>query len=469
MYYPAQTSLIPVSVALARFVEGHGLTTATYPYWYLGAPLHFLTGPVTPGLLVLLHKAIPSLSYFDWSYWLLFVSFVGGAVGWGMLVFRLSGSRIKGWLSAGLFFFLPWKWLFALTMAETSYVIGLNLTPWVLLAMWIYLVQKQVRWLIVSIFMNWLFLLVNTSVLPSLLVGVSGLVLTAALGMGKGKTRWLVRARKIGFRLAGIILAALCLTVFWYPVSYWKTVILNPSIGGASIPVIVWRLFDQSRIIIPAILAVAVVNFFPKRLTRGDVFAWTWGLTFAFLAVFRFLANPYFWQDYSSWFFEFEVGGALLIASVGWRWGSGIAVLSLAATLFFYNILGRPALISTRPPQTIESLGVLERMAGKKRVFLSGSGVFWANAFFDLNQVRGGRDEAATNPIWREGSYEIREGSSPESTKKWLDDLGVAYVLVHTEGSAEYYHDFKNLDKWPKVGEKVYAKNGDVIYRISGD
>ena len=53
--FPTQTSLIPIGVALARFLGERGLTafSSNYPYWYLGTtPFRFLTGPVVPILNV---------------------------------------------------------------------------------------------------------------------------------------------------------------------------------------------------------------------------------------------------------------------------------------------------------------------------------------------------------------------------------------------------------------------------------
>lgn len=50
--YPPQTSLMPVQVALARFLEQGGDIFVNYPYWYLGTtPFRYLTGPIPPSVL----------------------------------------------------------------------------------------------------------------------------------------------------------------------------------------------------------------------------------------------------------------------------------------------------------------------------------------------------------------------------------------------------------------------------------
>ncbi len=46
------------------------------------------------------------------------------------------------------------------------------------------------------------------------------------------------------------------------------------------------------------------------------------------------------------------------------------------------------------------------------------------------------------------GAYQIREGDDPDLLKDWLAALGVSRVLVHEEGSQEYFHDFKNTTRF---------------------
>ena len=94
MMYPAQTSFIPVIVAIVRFTEEHGFG-GLYPFWYLGStPVKYLTGPVVPSLLTALHKVLGGVSLFDLSFFLILTSFLVSSVGWGMLAWQLSGRRI---------------------------------------------------------------------------------------------------------------------------------------------------------------------------------------------------------------------------------------------------------------------------------------------------------------------------------------------------------------------------------------
>jgi len=105
-----------------------------------------------------------------------------------------------------------------------------------------------------------------------------------------------------------------------------------------------------------------------------------------------------------------------------------------------------------------------------ERVFLSGSTAFWLNSFFDIPQVRGGRDEASIHPAWRQAVWEIREGTDPEKSEEWLKELGVSYLVVHTQESEELYHDFTYPDKFEAASslKKVFSEKGDIIYQVEG-
>jgi len=101
------------------------------------------------------------------------------------------------------------------------------------------------------------------------------------------------------------------------------------------------------------------------------------------------------------------------------------------------------------------------------KALLSGTTTFWLNAFFDIPQVRGGKDEVSVHPTWREAVWEIREGIEPEKSVKWLKDLDISYLVVHIEDSEEFYHDFKHPEKFENAFglEKIYDEEGDRIYR----
>ncbi len=496
--FPSQTSLIPITIAITRFLEVNGLNSffGNYPYWYLGVPTRFLSGPVMPLILFIVHKLVPTVSLFSITIYFVLLSFLVGAVGWGILVYKIKNLKIKvkndkskckiiSSLVAILLLILPWRYLSALALSEASIILAKNLLPLALLAFWNYLTDKNVKTTIISLITISLLLLINSSILPILVVGISALVLAKAFN--KGKVRKLEKYLKPSLL---ILIAGLLVPTFWYGPSYWYVILTNPSIGGAPGFKAILRVIDLLRYGAPLFLAVIAVYSSGKIKSRISVFTLTWTFTFLFLTIFRFIGDPDFWQDWTAWLFELEIGVALvasqLIVTLKRAKNSQFSILNFQlfdrrilliaililipflTTNYVYGLLHKPKLISKTIPEGVRSLEKLAEVAGNKRVFLSGSTVFWANALYDLNQVRGGHDQVATHPFWDHAAFQLREGSSPELAGAWLKTLGVQYVLVHSPLSLEAYHDFKNVDKWKEVGEIVWEEQGDIVMKIPG-
>jgi len=468
--YPAQTSLIPATVAIARFLEINGLSSffRTYPYWYLGTtPLRFLTGPVVPLLITGIHKALPGVSLFSISIYLIWLSFFLGALGWGILVKQISKNKTLGIVVTILFLLLPWRYFTSLAFDETSFIISRNFLPYALIAVW-QLLKKESRksFFLATLTVSFL-LLINTSILSILIVGMSALILTASFKKGKIK-----KVSKYIKPLLIVLVSSLILVTFWYTPTFWWTILVNPSIGGAPGFKVIFRILDLLKTSVPLILALLTVYFSGKIKNRFAIFSLTWVFTFLFLTVFRFIGDPDFWQDWTSWFYELEIGIALLIGIFLTRKRYFVSLilftLPFLLSFYIYDLLGRPKLISDSIPEGVRSLEKLTEIAGEEKVFLSGSTVFWANALYDLHQVRGGRDQVAIHPAWDVVAYELREGVNSESAKKQLKELDVSFVLVHGPDSTEYYHDFKNIEKWDEVGKRIWEGEGDIIYEING-
>ncbi|OGM15651.1 hypothetical protein A2V56_01980 [Candidatus Woesebacteria bacterium RBG_19FT_COMBO_42_9] len=490
--FPSQTSLIPVAVAVSRYleklVESNGwlairsFNEGWYPYWYLGLPAKYLLGPVVPMLLVLLHKLFPQVSLFSLSFILITFSFIVGAIGWGELAGKISGNRIIGVFVSIAALILPWRYLSSLALEETTFIVARNLLPWVLFMIYVYLTESTRRKLIVVLLALSLLFLVNTSILPILIVGAGSVILAASYSAGQeGKSGKLKGIWGYSKKFLKALILSLVVVTLWYTPGYWSTVLFNPSIGGASAGKVILRIFEILRNGLPFLLAIVSVFFSGKLKSRITVFTLTWLLTFLFLSVFRLLGDPDFWQDWSSWFYELEIGIGFLMAQVAYslirknehRYSVKIYIVILILFLSpywlsfrIYNTLGKPALISQSIPQGVYALTKLSEIAGEKRVFLSGSTVFWANALYDLNQVRGGQDKVAINPYWDHAAYQIREGESGELASVWLQSLGITYALVHTPKSYEYYHDFVNLSKWKDVGKVIWQDKGDIILEM---
>jgi hypothetical protein len=455
--FPTQTSLIPIGVALARFLGERGLTafSSNYPYWYLGTtPFRFLTGPVVPILNVLIRK-VTGASYFDIMTILVLVSCLISALGWALLTAKIKEEKLNS--SSFIVYFLlfvvlPYKYLNGLALAEPSAFIAGTLIPFVLLAN-----RKNSYWGALGVAAV---LLVSTNVLPVLLTGLIILSLTGA-HVGTKLKKWKKPLKKtliifgIGFILA----------TFYYTPAFWLTILVNPSIGGAPGAKAILSLLGMARNMIPVLLALIVIYFSEKIKDRINFFGWTWILVFSFLTFWRALGNINFWMDWTSWFSEIEIGIGILIAA-DFKNLRRLYLLTLPflASLFIFRALGSPVLITNSPPLETETTAKLAETAGEKLVFTSGTGVFWLIAFYNTPQVRGGRDEVSTNSKWLPISYTLRESTDVNAISKGLNDLNIRYVLVNSEDSPDYYHDFKNIYLWDGIGKAVWQGSGDTIY-----
>jgi hypothetical protein len=456
--YPTQTSLIPVSVALARFLGERGFSafTSNYPYWYLGTtPYRYLTGPVIPILTVLIKNIASVATYFDISIVMIVLSCLISALGWTLFVARIKQEKLN--LSSFavyflLFVVLPWKYMNGLAISEPSAFIAEMLIPFVLLA-----VTKNRYLGIVAVAV---ILLVSTNVLPVLITGVVILALSASFTDGRLK-KWKIPVKRnliiLGF---GFSLATL-----YYTPGFWLTILINPSVGGAPGAKAILSLFGMARNMIPVLLALIVVYFSKKIADKINFFGWSWILVFVFLTLWRALGNINFWMDWISWFGEIEVGIVILIAA-NLKKINRMLLLALPffASFLVFRAIGFPLLITNQPSAEVKSVAKLVGLSGNKLVFTSGMGVFWLNAFYNTPQVRGGRDEVAVDPDWLKLSYIFRESADVKAVSKGLGDLGVRYILVNSTGSPDYYHDFKNSYLWDTIGKVVWQGPGDTIY-----
>jgi len=458
--YPTQTSLIPVAVALVRFLgeKGSVAFTSHYPYWYLGTtPYRYLTGPIIPILAVLVKNMMFNVTYFDIMIWFVIISCLFSSAGWSILISKIKNEKVKStnfFVYFLLFTVLPYKYLNGLALAEPSAFIAEMLIPFVLLAN---LKNKYLGITAVA-----LILLISTNVLPVLLVGIIILTLSGSFIDGKLR-KW---KKPLNNSLA--ILAIGCLiATFYYTPTFWLTILINPSIGGAPGIKAILSLLGMARNMIPILLALIVIYFSKKIKDKINFFGYTWILVFSFLTLWRALGNINFWMDWTSWFTEIEIGVGILIATDFKNLRRlFLLILPFLASYLIFKALGSPILITKSLPAEVKSVEKLSEVAGNNLIFTSGTGVFWLNAFYNTPQVRGGRDEVSTNSKWLPISYTLRESIDEKAISAGLNDLNIHYILVNSEDSSDYYHDFKNVTNWFTIGNKIYEDNGDIILKI---
>ena len=485
MVYPAQTSLMPIHVALARFLTQDGGVLAKYPYWYLGTtPIRYLTGPILPAALIILQR-FSSLNMFEIFLCLVSFSFPLGASGVYLLVRDLKGSRLSAFLTAVFYFFGPII-PFLFRFSSGLYLITFTFLPFILVGYLRFLRKRTQKLFVLLLLMVSFVILLDSMIVPSLIIGMVAIFIA--------KVGW----RKTEERLRQslwLIFGSFLLTTLWYTPGYWLTLLGAPSLAGKGLAgVIAWLLK-----LLPTALAFGVAifsgKFFKKRNLLRD-FCFYWLFIFGFLTLFRFLSDPDFWLDWIAYGIELQFGLAILGGLLLGRWLKRVEkkpvhrawryqvlmsrrtvtlVLVLVIVGTAWMITFNSYVVATLQPNVEETV---EYKLGKylseiakpgDRVFLSGTSTFWLNAFFDIPQVRGGVDQASTDPNWRKATWELREGTNPEKSVKWLKDLDVSYLVVHTDESKEFYHDFTYQEKFEKAEglEKIYDESGDRIYRVA--
>jgi hypothetical protein len=282
----------------------------------------------------------------------------------------------------------------------------------------------------------------------------------------------------------------------WYSPSYWWQILWAPSFAGKPL----FKVIGQLGQLLPLSLAIGLAVFSGKnrivnRQSAVVKFCFYWLFIFGFLSLVRFISDPDFWLDWSAYGLEIQLGlavfGGLLLNrfQIAKRHSQGVAqaqhhlrdsgwrvifitVYCLLFTVVFKNrVLGTLQKNITKSVEYKIGQSLSKTLKPGERVFLSGSSVFWLNAFFDIHQMRGGVDRAAVHPTWRKAAWEIREGKKAEKTLKWLKDLNVSWLVVHGESSKEFYHDFKYPEKFEGIKglNKVYDKAGDRIYKLENN
>ncbi len=562
--YPAQTSFIPLTVALVKFVVEGGSVWGNYPYWYLGeVPFRYLTGPVVPVLILGFHTIFNGFSLFDWSFVLMAVAWIVAAFGWGFLAWQLSGCKKIGVLVGILSLVSPWHIVSSLALSEVSAVLASSIGPWVLVSFISSVHQLKKRsakhnldsdpsnsaslkpphttnleltrpetWVRSVMFLNWFTSLTFVSIVLFAILLLTNTIASIPTILGLGILSFVLYKHPTeGLKKAGmVVLLGGLLTLWWYDPSYWLKILFAPSFGGKSMVGSLLYVVDMARTLLPVALAFIVVVWKVKPKNNFEKFAFLWLGSFIGLTLVRFVSNIHFWLDWTSWFGEIEVGLALVfvgfVSKNALLFGHSLgrdqrSVVGLHAVQVSQNseitpsrttlprvypeidrrAAGTPSVLATRkvafiaicllvgswflayanldfwlPRRNIENT-VEWQVADKLReivkpnesVFLSGTSAFWLNAFIDVRQVRGGADQVGLRPDLAKAVWEVRMGSDGQKSVGDLKRLGVNYLVVHSNYSKEFYHDFENPGKFEGLItlKKVYDENGDIIYQIN--
>jgi hypothetical protein len=100
------------------------------------------------------------------------------------------------------------------------------------------------------------------------------------------------------------------------------------------------------------------------------------------------------------------------------------------------------------------------------RVYATGSPAFWLDVFSNVEQIRGGSDQGATNKWWAAVTYQINNGSNVGVSILWAKALNVKYIVVVFPNASTAFHDYARPDEFKSVLPLRFYYEGFGIYEI---
>ncbi len=511
---PANIGSIEVSyVSMARFLVDFGYKTWA-PFWYFGFPFHLFYTPLLPFLEAILHNALgwhlweayrfitgfayilAPISVFILG-WVLSERFIGGFVS-GILYsvvptlyyFILPGTRdsVYGEVAADRFsatFWDPRRFTILIRWGEGPHTLSLVFLPLVGALFMLSLKRRKF----------WLLVLASLFFVLTALSNALGMLGAVILALSIAFVHF-ARESKDHIRTATwtvlLLVMGLGLASFWYNLSF----IMNFFAEGGGAASIYLSLFPWGWLAFA--LAVVILYFVTGKLLKDWGFASSliWFLALFFVVyVFYSSAPPelsnqriellpqalrYITQVDLAFSVLVGVTIAWALKFIGRRFllverilSLILAGVSLYAFIYIqpflttsYNVSNTVVDLSQTREETIATL--LEKNVDPikgERVFLPGNYGFYLNWFTNVWQHRGGLFQAATHPWPDHVHYQMANGQDSDISRYWLKAINAKYIVIPTPESQELYKEIKNQERFEDF-EKVYEKNGDIIYRV---
>ena len=482
--------------AKARFVAADPNPWGWNPYSYCGLPMQFVYLPFVPYAAALVGWVLSLGPYLGYkllvavltclapaSVYLLARHFTGSR--WWALAPALTYTlysplyglistldKDRGWAQ------LPWRIQVLFKYGEGPHNVGLALTPLALLALW----RAATGAGFLSIFIAAVLLaaVTLTNWISALALAFLCLLLLLAARGAPDVSRFSLRR---ALASAGLGYLLVC---FWLTPTFIQTTVLNWRLDAYNYKVLVTQRLLLAGILAGALLLRLVLwrlraSFYPAFLTLGTFF-------FGWVA---FIFYRWRWDtipESHRYAIEFEL--LLMLAVFEWmrravrsRSRARMAVAGAALLVVLcadlryawkYWVQGWERWRVIPSEQTIEYklANWLEDRQPRGRVLLSGGMRFRVATHADLFRVGGTFETGLQNRAPVHMAYWIRTGGASPPDRHTADSLlmlkalGVEYVVVHGEGSREFYRDYKNPSMFEGALEKVYAEAGDTIYRV---
>ncbi len=477
-------------IGIARYAMHHWRDLTWFPLWYGGIPYQ----NTYPPLLHLSVAALATVSGMTAAHSYHFVTALAyclGPVSLFALALRWSGSRWTAF-AAGLIYstlsFSAWilpairadlgsalypRRLQALALyGEGPHVTSLMLLPLALLAIDFAVERRRSPYLLLASVAVATVALTNWFGAVSLAVAI-GCYLLAKAGAKNSMGSAVLWTALIGA-------CAYLLAMPWVPPS----TILVTQVNAKTVEGLFLNVFTALPARAAAIAAALVaVKFALRRLAFGlqfaILFAFAMGVVTIVAVLWQFHILPQAWR----YQLEMEMAFALTIALAGQallkrRRAATIALVVLVAALvipirrdrnYARNFLLRTIDI-TSTTEWKTSQWYNQHWSGE-RVMAAGSTQFWLTAFSDVPELAGGYDPGRLEMANAIAMYELYsdDGAQGHETKYsllWLKALGVQAAGVTGPGSGEFFHPFKNWQKYEGALPVLWRDGDNVIYRV---
>jgi len=473
-------------IAIARWYLEHFHELGWFPLWYTGIPVENAYQPIQPVLVALtawLLDITPGLAYHAFTAF----AYALAPVTLYWLAVTLSRDR---WLSfaAALAYSLvspvtlltplliadvgdplgPKRLHSLVTYADSPHVVALALLPSALVAFHHAMRKRSVP----------RFVLAAAAVAAVVLTNwIAAVTLAFAIGSYMLATIDRDWVRSVPYA-AGIGVLAYGLAYRWIPPSTIADVSRNSVYLGGHFPITWVQLALASGLLAVAIVSVALLRSRGAgQLLRFAVpfLVFTSGVT-----AIWFWFGGYVVPQPSRYHLEADIAFVLVGTFVC---GAGVrrlrrryrivmttALCAVALYQLVHNrsyVAGMIQPIAMRDTLEYQAATWIGEHLPDARVKVSGSTMFWLNAFADVSQLGGAALQGARNPTIPVVEYGIHatEGDG-ERTAMWLRVYGVDAVLapgVHTRDAYQNYHD---PVKFAGVLEELWRSGEDVLYAV---
>ncbi|HYZ86592.1 MAG TPA: hypothetical protein VE621_19415, partial [Bryobacteraceae bacterium] len=487
---PYRQSIELSYVAMARWVQQHPDFWGWKPLQYLGIPTAMQYVPAVPYtvaslssatgadvaqvhrvLTVLFTSSLPVVAALMCWY---FQRSLGWAIGVGIVLtffsplYDLLPAMDKDRSPS----FVPWRWHLLMKYGEGPHNIGLALMPLTVVAVLRYAKQPTTPRLLIAAGVLALVPLINW--VAALGLAITMLAFLAARWAARQET-WSVR------RVLFAAFVAYCIASFALTPTFVRTIAFNWPVDSPNFHAI----RAQQQASVAALAALIVMTVLLRSLRTGfyTAFVTLAALAFGIVVLSFGFSGLDILPESHRYAMEFELFLVLAaMALIRAAWNTGLPtrrlVAGMFAAAFLCHFAYQPAQYLTkswswfRPVPSTETVEYrmaqwLNQQKPRGRILTSGGLRFRMTRWFDLPMVGGGFESGLRNRTPVMWASRIRHDVGlGDTARRWLQQLGVEYVVVHGPKSTEFYRDYRDPAKFEGKLQKVYEFEDNRIYRV---